>query len=642
MGELAVLWHLHQPEYRDPATGVPVMPWTRLHALRGYTDLFAETLAHDPPWTVNVVPVLLEQLDDAAAGVEDAHLALSRRPVDTLDDAERAWVRATFVAGHPTMRQPWASLAAVVEQGGAASDAALRDVIVWSTLQWFGATALAEHPELRALRAKGRGFTEDDKAVMLAAHDAVVRALPGRIAAAGRLARARLSTTPVHHPILPLLIDTDHARRCLPGAPLGVGYAFPEDAGLELQEARAALEARTGRAPAGLWPSEGAVSPEVVPWVARAGFRWLATDEGILRRSEVSSALRSGPVPAGPWALGHGVVGFFRDTDLSDRVGFRYATWPADEAVADLVRALRGRDALTLLALDGENPWESYPDAGAGFRAALRGALTGAAAPGVTLDDAAARAPVGRVERLHTGSWIGGDLAIWFGHPHDHAAWRMLARARAAAEGHPRQAAAMPHLRAAMGSDWTWWYGEDFATPFSAHFDATFRRHIAAAWQALGLAVPQDVLKPIGNHVGAPGDAEPPKALLSVSEAAPFSWAGWRGAGHVRPSRSGAAGGAMGQGVAPPAMHYGLDAEGALWLRWAATSSPPPVTVYVGEVAVEVGAEGGVGPGLRAWRGSEGMVVRARAPGPVRRSDGWGPVTPTLPSVDAALAYWEV
>jgi hypothetical protein len=36
------------------------------------------------------------------------------------------------------------------------------------------------------------------------------------------------------------------------------------------------------------------------------------------------------------------------------------------------------------------------------------------------------------------------------------------------------------------------------------------------------------------------------------------------------------------------------------------------------------------------------MVVRARAPGPVRRSDGWGPVTPTLPSVDAALAYWEV
>ena len=39
MTHIAVLWHHHQPDYRDPSRGRPVMPWTRLHALRGYRDL---------------------------------------------------------------------------------------------------------------------------------------------------------------------------------------------------------------------------------------------------------------------------------------------------------------------------------------------------------------------------------------------------------------------------------------------------------------------------------------------------------------------------------------------------------------------------------------------------------------------------
>ncbi len=33
---LAVLWHMHQPQYRDPETGEYVLPWTRLHATKDY------------------------------------------------------------------------------------------------------------------------------------------------------------------------------------------------------------------------------------------------------------------------------------------------------------------------------------------------------------------------------------------------------------------------------------------------------------------------------------------------------------------------------------------------------------------------------------------------------------------------------
>ena len=33
---LMILWHMHQPQYRDPSTGRYVLPWTRLHALKDY------------------------------------------------------------------------------------------------------------------------------------------------------------------------------------------------------------------------------------------------------------------------------------------------------------------------------------------------------------------------------------------------------------------------------------------------------------------------------------------------------------------------------------------------------------------------------------------------------------------------------
>ena len=36
---LALIWHFHQPDYTDPQTGAPTMPWTRLHALKDYADM---------------------------------------------------------------------------------------------------------------------------------------------------------------------------------------------------------------------------------------------------------------------------------------------------------------------------------------------------------------------------------------------------------------------------------------------------------------------------------------------------------------------------------------------------------------------------------------------------------------------------
>ena len=44
-GSVALLLHMHQPDYRDPRTGRPGMPWVRLHAVRGYTEALRQELA---------------------------------------------------------------------------------------------------------------------------------------------------------------------------------------------------------------------------------------------------------------------------------------------------------------------------------------------------------------------------------------------------------------------------------------------------------------------------------------------------------------------------------------------------------------------------------------------------------------------
>ena len=38
---VVVLWHMHQPQYRDALTGEYGLPWTYLHAIKDYIDMAA-------------------------------------------------------------------------------------------------------------------------------------------------------------------------------------------------------------------------------------------------------------------------------------------------------------------------------------------------------------------------------------------------------------------------------------------------------------------------------------------------------------------------------------------------------------------------------------------------------------------------
>src|SRR3982751_5713536 len=85
---------MHQPEYRDPVSAQPVLPWVRLHATRSYNDMAAALEKHERARVVaNWAPSLLLQLEAYASGAAvDRDEVIARKPADSLTATERAHV----------------------------------------------------------------------------------------------------------------------------------------------------------------------------------------------------------------------------------------------------------------------------------------------------------------------------------------------------------------------------------------------------------------------------------------------------------------------------------------------------------------------------------------------------------------------
>ena len=104
---IAFLWHMHQPYYRDSYTGQASMPWVRMHACKAYTDMPAMLERHDVRAVINLVPSLLMQVQEYAFGAGDLFLDVARKPVSDLTPDERIFLLDNFFAANfDTMIRP--------------------------------------------------------------------------------------------------------------------------------------------------------------------------------------------------------------------------------------------------------------------------------------------------------------------------------------------------------------------------------------------------------------------------------------------------------------------------------------------------------------------------------------------------------
>jgi len=513
--KVCILWHMHQPDYRDPISGQTLLPWTWLHGVKDYGEMLETIVETDAHVTVNLVPSLLEQLERYTNGEDrDRWLELLSRKPEELADAERLFmVKHFFSVNEETQilaHTRYHELFRLRGKGTPAdaqkfSEQDLLDLQVWFLLAWTGYHLRKRSPLVAKLLQQGTHYREDQKQQLLdCCHDEVKRTLQfhRQLEESGQI---EISVTPYAHPILPLLCNLHIAQEPSPGLPLpATEFRYPEDARLQVREGLKTAARIFGQRQRGMWPAEGGVSEDAVALLAEEGALWGATDEDILARS-LDGGLADRSKLYQPYQYS-GLPLLFRDRELSDRIGFLYAGWEGKEAVNDLLERLRAIAKLApggtvAIILDGENCWERYPDNGYPFLRDFYQALHQAPELEMsTIKNALEQSEPRTLDKLAAGSWIRSDFTTWVGHPEENQAWELLHQARKDtltdevqhALDHPDEPLSdmVRELLRAEGSDWFWWYGDEHASAQADIFDQLFRRHLEGLYQIQGFADP--------------------------------------------------------------------------------------------------------------------------------------------------------
>ncbi|MDO8361735.1 MAG: glucodextranase DOMON-like domain-containing protein [Actinomycetota bacterium] len=538
---VALEWHMHQPLY-PMVDGAVTRPWVRAHATKDYLDMATRAADSGVPVTFNVTPSLLLQLEEMANGVDDTYRVHTRIAADQLTAEQRQFVLDRFFDTNSKIveRFPrYAELAAKDRDTFTTDD--VRDLQVLWNLAWFDPTFLAETP-LSDLVAKGGGFAEADKAIVMTEQDRIVAEVIPAYARLWQEGRIEVTTTPLAHPILPLVADTD---LFLQSDPQGITpeerFREYQDAQLQVQRGLDVAERLLGTRPTGMWPGEGSVAQEVVQIFSDEGVQWIATGEDVLARSlDAGSFTRDGNGTVEraddlyrSWTVRAAadqppVQVVFRDTVLSDLVGFEYSGRGAGEAADDLIARLglvrdrlagsEGAHLVTIL-LDGENAWEYYANDGIDFLDALYDRLgnTPWLVPTTPTAFMVEHADAARpLARLAAGSWIGGTFTTWIGEAEEAAAWDALRTTRLDLRRAQQQgtatdqqlAAATEAMLWAEGSDWFWWYGFDQDSGDDRYFDGAYRELLGQVYDGLGQARPAWLAVPLIPDVPVDADAE--------------------------------------------------------------------------------------------------------------------------------------
>ncbi|MCK5833372.1 hypothetical protein KAH81_06855 [bacterium] len=566
---LAIIWHQHQPLYADPSEDYLRGPWVRLHATKDYYDMAAMLEFYpDIHLTINLTSVLLKQLkeyyvdrlsqvvignkvDEKAywekfAGKTDPWIDLLLKDTDKFTPKDENYLTGgawNCFSISEVMIERFPEYMALRDKGGNFSTMEKLQLKVWFALAWFDPGFLDSKIQLVSgeiidltdlLEKRGgkwfarRPFTEVDANRIVAESYKVMSSIIPQHKKLMAENRVEVITTPFFHPILPLLYDTDIAKKCQPGSPLPERYSYPDDAKLQVYKGVAYFWELFGHPPLGMWPGEGSVSEEVVSIFSSAGLLWTATADAVLQKSNPPNQPIYRPYRVDADLIqntetdGQMLAVVFRDTELSDRIGFKYQTKPGEEAAEDFVQrvlsyAKEGEDRLITVILDGENAWEWYrlsPD-GKDFLETLYRKLTKLHQLGRVITVTPGEYIIGNPERgieahdigkmpelepLWPGSWINANFDTWIGEKEENIAWNMLGKVRRDIADWgltPPKINEIPKnekeqaifdmwdaMFAAEGSDWFWWYGADQGAPGGdMPFDEAFRTHLSNVYR---------------------------------------------------------------------------------------------------------------------------------------------------------------
>ncbi|MCX7910933.1 MAG: glycoside hydrolase family 57 protein, partial [Endomicrobia bacterium] len=458
---VAILYHHHQPLYKDPLKNFYHLPWVKFHATKDYYDMviWVEKFPN-LKLNFNFVPSLLLQLEDYSKGAKDKYLELTLKPSNQLTFDDKLFILKNFFnCNWETMVYPFKRYKELLEMRGKnlKEDELLRkinyfsnrdwtDLQVWYNLVWFDPYWRKNDSEIKYLFEKGENFTEEDKIIIVNKQSWICGEVIKKYKELQQQSKIEISFSAFYHPILPLLINPQTSKISDPNLILPKNaISLEEDAKKQIELAIEYYKEKFGIYPKGFWPSEGSVCDELVFILEKFSIKWFATDEDILKKSLM---LSTGKFPDKTAIYKHykfntetPIYVVFRDKEISDNISFVYYRWRKEDAVKDIEAKLldiynlcknEEFPILVTIILDGENCWEYYHNDGEDFLNDFYNMLTSNKMfETVLLSDyilAHPEAPI--LKNIWPGSWINANYNIWIGHLEDNKAWEYLYKTR--------------------------------------------------------------------------------------------------------------------------------------------------------------------------------------------------------------------
>ena len=559
---LNLYWHMHQPDYRDTVNNEYVLPWTYLHAIKDYSDMAFHLEANPKARvTFNFVPILLEQLEDYSCQfkkneIRDPLLSLLvHENLAGLDQEQcQLVVQSCFKSHHEKMLSPFPHYQRLLQIYQLVEEMACNDelhylsgqykadLLVWYHLAWCGESLRRNNKVIQSLMTKGVLFTLEDRRQLFNVIGETISGLIPRYKALMQRKQIEISTTPYCHPILPLLLDFKSTLDAMPYAPLPqyVEYAGGYSRAVEHVVTAKKFHANLfGEEPNGMWPAEGGVSAAALSLMAEHGVKWAATGQTVLVNSLLKSHLSVSDKNVylyQPYRVTNGkhdILCFFRDDNLSDKIGFEYAKMHTPDAIKDFIQTLEhiqqsetleasnNKSKVVSVILDDENAWEYYPYNGYYFLSELYEAL--ANHPDIemtTFSDMVElyqskqyktkRITAPALPQVAAGSWVYGTFSTWIGSKDKNLAWDLFCIAKKTydsvlSKGNlnaDQLVACERQLAICEGSDWFWWFGDYNSSDSVASFDKLYRLNLINLYTLLQQPIPDELHSSISTGSG--------------------------------------------------------------------------------------------------------------------------------------------
>lgn len=551
---IAFIWHMHQPNYQAQPNGIRLMPWARLHAIKDYLDmaLFLEKFPN-LKLNFNLVPVLLDAFEEYGnKNAHDIHSRLTVTPVEELSIDDKQYILNYFFdANYSNLISHHGYYSELYQKRYIKEEVNIEDfspqeysdIMMWFNLVWFDPIWLKIYPEISEFMTKESGFTLEDREKVIEIQRTIISHIIPTFKKYQDNGRLEITTSPYYHPILPLLLDTNVAKKSALKHPLpDCEINLAEDAKIQTKMALDKVEEIFGKRPKGLWPSEHCISPQTMDCLAELGVKWTVSDEGILANSINKEFVRDFKgYLEDPYDLcsiykykceKKSINIIFRDSVIPNLIGFEYPRHDSLAAANDLYSRIKtiqnklqnspDNDHLLTIAMDGENSWESYAEDGFLFLKTLYKLITEDESLSTVLvsDYIEGNTSIKPLNKLSSGSWINRDFQLWIAEPTKNLAWCYLSKTQEDLKEFEKEdidkkilELAKRELYIAEGSDWFWWYGEPNDSGQDHIFDYLFREHLKNIYLILSKKVPKYLESPLISFLGKPSRA--PKKQIS-------------------------------------------------------------------------------------------------------------------------------